>query len=342
MTDFSTPPDLSIPQGATPATPDAAPVETAPLRVRPGVRGGMTAWAGPDGEVTVTRNDGMPSARPAPTTGPIKPTFTSPTGGPVMLKDLGSDTLVIDPTTGEVSSNLGALMASNLIRQGPDGQWELAGPDGRFHEPGRTDRKETADEPEADAQETPAAPDRDYLPPQQEQHLVQMERVLGPQLFANIEAHFLNAEDGQQLSENLISQVGARLQTDRDGAIAAIQEGANYYADQAASVIEAAIGPASEEVFEFGRTTPEGRRLLQEASRRQVNDRDSSGYVALTKAWLIHQSRLDPHRVASGITAGGTKATVKDGKVILTLPGKGGQVSLDAALRGGVIDLKKL
>jgi hypothetical protein len=342
MTDFATPPDFTIPEGATPAaTPDAPAerFEAPPMYRRPNQRAGMTVWAG-TGEVEHHGAPVAPTSRPP--SGPIKPTFQSPTGGPAMLKDLGPDTLVVDPTTGEVSSNLASLMAAGLIRETADG-WELAGPDGRFHEPSRTtkaDRQEAADDDDdADADETA----RHYLPTEHEAALAQLEAKVGAQLFSNIEQFFLTGEDGQEMSENLISQVGVRLNTDRDGALAAIQQGASFYIQQAAQVVDGAVGAgAHAEVFEFGRSTPEGRKLLQEASRRQVEDRDSSGYVALTKAWLIHQSRLDPHRIASGITAGGTKAAVKDNKVIITLPGKGGQVSLDAALRGGVLDLKKL
>jgi hypothetical protein len=93
-------------------------------------------------------------------------------------------------------------------------------------------------------------------------------------------------------------------------------------------------------VFAWARSDREGKQLLAKAMRGQAHDRDLSGYRDLSAASLAHRAKSDPHAVAHGIVAGGGKAKVENGKVLIDL-GKegGGWTEFTSALKGKVVRL---
>jgi hypothetical protein len=339
----TSPTDLTIPGNGRAEPSDNTPFEAPPLRVTPGRRAGMTVWAG-SGEVEHHFSTPQaPTATPS-SSGPIRPVFQTSSGRPVMAKDVTPETLVVDPTTGEVSSSLGALLNANLIREGKDG-WELADSRGRFHEPtAKTTREQDqagGDKSDAtDQQDTPAPVEREYLAHADEAMLRETETKIGAQLFANVERALISAE-ATEVPESIITSVAAKLGVDRDGALAAIAQHAQPYITQATQTIAAAVGEAgAAEALEWARQ--HAKHELADAMRRQIDSRDLDGYRTIGKMWLMAEARRDPHRVAAGLVAAGTRARVAGKEVIVDL-GKagGGETSFAAALRGNVVQLGK-
>jgi hypothetical protein len=81
MTDFATPPDLSIPTGPR-ADDSQEPFKSQPIYSRPGRRAGMSVW----GDGTVKADEGTMSSGVIPTTSPA-----TPASGPVTFMKEGTN-----------------------------------------------------------------------------------------------------------------------------------------------------------------------------------------------------------------------------------------------------------
>jgi hypothetical protein len=102
------------------------------------------------------------------------------------------------------------------------------------------------------------------------------------------------------------------------------------------------VGEAgADAVIDWARQDPQGKQLLATASRAQVDRRDLSGYRDVVAAYLVAEAGRDPHRVAEGIRAGGSKAKVQDGRVLVDLEDGTGWTVFTSAIRGNVVGLGK-
>jgi hypothetical protein len=336
---------LLIPgNGQTADNPDE-PFVSKPMHRTPGRRTGMTVWS--DG--TVEHREGTPSAgvipnapaAPAPSSSPLRPTFQNASGQPVLAKDVTPETLVVDPATGEVSSTLGALMATNLIRETKDG-WELAGPDGKFAQSNlellQAQQQQQDDQPAVTSQHGVRF-DEPMMPEHEQAYTAAAEKV-GETTFAALETLFTDP-DVTEVPETLIGNVARALKVDRDEAVKYIGNVAAPMVAQAKARVASMVGEGSSDaVMEWARTDPQGKQLLAAAARAQVDRRDLSGYRDVAAAYLTHRAQVDPEGVAQGLRAGGTKATVRGGKVIVKLP-DGSDGEFTSMLRGSAISLGK-
>jgi hypothetical protein len=348
----------------------------APKPRQPGRRTGATVIIGQDGEAEVLReNDGVffnaggsqarfvhDAARPAKApSGPIVPTFQTTHGSPVRAKDITDTTLVINPITGEVESDVASLLRAGLLRETKDG-FELVGPDGKFHSDRakarpKTVTKSTVEADDADAEgdteadtkspskSEPAAPQRSYLAHHEEAALVEAERQIGEQTFSALEAAFTETgSDLETIPAALVANVARSLGVDADGAKAAISQQAGPLSRQAHQAVASMVGD-SEAAFNWARNDPAGRQLLASAIRGQLNERSLAGFKSVAHGYLAHLCKTPEGReaVAEGIRAGGhNRVKIEGGKVLIDL-GKagGGWTEFTSALRGGVIGARR-
>jgi hypothetical protein len=338
---------LLIPgNGQTADNPDE-PFVSKPMHRTPGRRTGMTVWS--DG--TVEHREGTPSAgvipnapaAPAPSSSPLRPTFQNASGQPVLAKDVRPETLVVDPTTGEVSSTLGALMAANLIRETKDG-WELAGPDGKFVQTNLELLQAQQQQQPSDSVDQQDGPvvmsehgvvfDEPMMPEHEAAYTAAAETV-GETTFAALEAVFTDP-DVTEVPETLIGNVARALKVDRDEALKYIGNVAAPLVAQARARVTSLVGDA-DAVMEWARSDPQGRQLLAEAGRAQLDRRDLSGYHAVTVGYLRHLADTNPEALVAGLREGGTKAKLERGKVLINVDGTWSEFT--SALRAGAAKL---
>jgi hypothetical protein len=339
-------------------TPEAAPAEAPQLRRVQGRRAGMTVEM-VDGVAEVVREgDSMFGSVPAkePTTTwsrePLK-FYAAGTSSPILARDVRPDTVVdLGGKIGEVS--VGCALVNNWLTDTGNG-FERAGeakapaaprrvatkaPVDDADDTGEDTASDTSEARNKSADQAPAAPERSYLAHHEEAALVEVERAIGEQTFSALETTLTdNLGDPDSIPESFLTSVGRALGVDREGARQAIAAHAAPLTLQARNSIEQMTGPeTADEVFDWARSDKSGRELLQASIRGQLNERSLSGYRALVAGFLSHQARTDPERVAAGVRAGGTKATVKSGKVIVTLP-DGTEGEFTSLVRGGVLRL---
>jgi hypothetical protein len=293
-----------------------------------------------------------------PNTPPAPPPATSE---PPVFMRAGSDSRILARDAGMSDLvDLGGLIGVTTLQSALHNGW-LAEKDGGYVKAGEaapkaaprkastpkaadtTDTDETALETDTAAEidtktpEQSAAPAREYLDHADESMLRDIERHVSPELYSAAESFLAN---GEMPPEHIMARIAAHYGGDQTAAKQVIAQAVQPFYQQAASVVEQAVGPGmAEAVFEFGRSTPKGQEMLREAMKLQANERSTAGYTQLSRAYLAHLAVKDPQAVVDGINRSGTAKARLVGKDVVVDLGKrnGGEASFVSLLKSGLI-----
>jgi hypothetical protein len=296
----------------------------------------------------------VPSQPPAPPRVTSEPPIfmRAGTDSRILAKDARMDDLV--DLGGAIGiTTLGSALYNNWLQE-KDGGYVKSGealpPKPVRKAPVKAEALEADDDAEVDlADDTPAdtksdqpaAPQRSYLAHHEESALVAAERTIGEQTFSALEAALTDsAGDLDAIPDALVTNVARSLGVDAAGAKAAIARQGEALSRQAHQAVASMVGD-SEAAFNWARSDPKGKELLQNAIRGQLGERSLDGFKSVAHGYLTHLCKTPEGReqVAQGIRAGGHHGVkVESGKVLVDL-GKagGGWTELTSALRGGAI-----
>lgn len=294
---------------------------------RPGHRVGATVeiWEDAQGNQRMDYSAGRPTGSqslPAPTASPV--TF-SRAGVPVLGRDVQmSDAVDLGGAIGETSV-YGALHYG----------WLIEGPNG-FVRAGEAAQAPQQDQqaPQQDRPSDPLAPEapvRDHLPGNAEAILSHIEARNGD-AYTAIQSVLIS---GKMPSDQDLDAAGAAMGIDREEVSRLVHGSVAEFSKQANQAVSEMIGDP-EQLWAWCSSDKRGAKLFETARRLQATERSLEGYAALSRAYILDLAETEPETVAAGLVAGGTKASVEGGKVVIDLGGGMGTTSLGAAFNAGL------
>jgi len=253
---------------------------------------------------------------------PSSITFRSPDGFSIMAREARRDSLVVG-ADGEVISSLGALLNCGMIEE-RNGSYVMAG--------------EAQEAPEVDQQAhqqvdtpTPDAPVQDLLPDGAEAIVSHLANSYGD-AYRSIEAIVVG---GKTPSASDIDAAASAMGITHDEASGLVQKVVATFAEQATLAVAGMVGDA-DAVFAWANSDPQGKALFHQARAMQARDRSLEGYALLSQQYILALADKDPKAVVAGLVAGGGKAHVEAGRVMVDLGNGMGTTPLAAAFKSGL------
>jgi hypothetical protein len=326
-------PSVSVPFSGSPdsgSADRASPQRSYVPSVRPGIRAGgeISISTRPDGSQSIEYNSGADNSVPvqshsAPSSSPLR---FSRNGVPVLGRDVTSSDLV------DLGGSLGETSVFSAIHNG----WLTEGPQGGYARAGeaspQVSEQLSNQAPEVNSQSDFEAPVQDLLPATTEAILGQLQSAHAS-AYTALEAVLIA---GKTPSAQDLDAAGSMMNLNREEVAGLVNKVVAVFQEQANHAIAGMIGDP-DQLWAWAAQDPKGAALAQAARAQQARDRSLEGYTRLTQAYLVALADRDPKAVADGIVAGGGKAHVEAGKVMVDI-GPGGTTTLAAAFRGGLAD----
>jgi hypothetical protein len=245
-----------------------------------------------------------------------------------MSKEVARDSLVVG-SDGVVISSLGALLNAGLISE-QGGSYVLAGelaPQGQA----QAQQQQAAPAERPSDPLAPPAPSKDLLSPKSEAILGHLEARNGD-AYRLLEASLIAGKDP---SAQDLDAAGVQMALSRDEVSSLVNAAVSEFSAQASNAVAEMIGDP-QQLWDWAAQNKQGAKLFETARRLQATERSLSGYTALTQAYILDLADKSPETVAAGLVAGGTRAFVEEGRVLVDLGPTGGTTTLAAAFNSGL------